>query len=143
MSEFNPYNKWFGIPDDNKSPNHYQLLGVTYLEEDPDVIEAAAEQRLLFLRSIQNGPNGALAQKMSNEVMSARTLLLNPDRKASYDRFIGSFQSNDDTSQQDTNQPSPAGQTATNQPTAANSNSPNYSKPQDPTPAKSQIQKQS
>ena len=90
MNDFEPYHKWFGIPSEIKNPNHYQLLGITLLEGDAEIIEAAAEQRLLFLRSVQNGPHGRLAQKLCNEIMAARSLLLNPERKAKYDAFIGS-----------------------------------------------------
>ena len=67
MSDFNPYNKWFGIPKNEASPSFYQILGLSFGESDPDVIESAAEQRLLFLKSVQNGPDGFDAKRLTNE----------------------------------------------------------------------------
>ena len=40
--QFDPYRKWLGIPSQDQPPNHYQLLGIPALENDPDVIENAA-----------------------------------------------------------------------------------------------------
>ena len=53
--KFNPYYKWLGIPPDQLPPNHYRLLGIAPLEDDPDVIEAAADQRISHLRTHQAG----------------------------------------------------------------------------------------
>ena len=68
MSNFNPYNNWFGIPKNEASRNYYQILGLSSGESDPVVIESATEQRLLFLKSVQNGPDGFAAQRIANEV---------------------------------------------------------------------------
>lgn len=81
MTEFNPYNKWFGISKDEDSPNHYQILGLNPGEFDPDVIEAVAEQRMLFLESIRNEANNELADKLKREVKLAKLTLLDPQKK--------------------------------------------------------------
>ena len=48
---FDPYYKWLGIPPDEQPPNYYRLLAVGTFEENPDVIEAAASQRIRHLRN--------------------------------------------------------------------------------------------
>jgi hypothetical protein len=43
---FDPYHKWLGIPVNEQPANHYRLLGIAKFEDDPDVIDAAADQRM-------------------------------------------------------------------------------------------------
>ena len=85
MKQVDPYHLWFQISPSEQPANHYRLLGLVDFESDPEVIENAAERRLIFLRSVQNGPNGRLAQELSNEVSRARIVLLTPESKANYD----------------------------------------------------------
>ncbi len=82
---FNPYLKWLAIPIEEQPPHHYRLLGIPPFEDDPEVVEAAAEQRTGFLRKHQAGPHGIEAGKLLNEVATARLCLLNPRKKAAYD----------------------------------------------------------
>jgi hypothetical protein len=82
---FDPYLKWLAIPLGEQPPNYYRLLGIPLLEEDPEVVEAAAEQRTGFLRKHQSGPHGTEAGRLLNEVANARLCLLNPRKKATYD----------------------------------------------------------
>lgn len=85
---FDPYHKWLGIPPEEQPPNHYRLLGIAVFEDDPDVIEAAADQRMMHLRSYQVGQRGALSQKLLNEVAAAKICLLSPQNKAAYDATL-------------------------------------------------------
>lgn len=85
MTEFNPYYKWLGISKDEDSPSHYQMLGLNRGEFDPDVIEAAAEQRILFLESVQNGANKDLARKLTKEIRLAKLTLLDPKKREAHD----------------------------------------------------------
>lgn len=82
---FDPYHKWFGITRAQQPPDHYRLLGIELLEADPDVIDAAAEQRMTFLRACASGAHVAESQKLLNEVAAARICLLNPQTKREYD----------------------------------------------------------
>lgn len=50
---FDAYYLWLGIPREKQPPNHYQRLGVRNLEDNLDVIDNAAEQRMTFLRNHQ------------------------------------------------------------------------------------------
>ena len=85
MSEFDPYHKWLGIPPKDRPPNHYRLLGVELFESDPDVIEAAAEQRMAYINQCATGPHLVHSQKLLNEIAAARVCLLNPQEKVRYD----------------------------------------------------------
>jgi tetratricopeptide (TPR) repeat protein len=89
MSEtFDPYYRWFGIPPAEQPPNHYRLLGITLFEEQADAIEAAAEQRMVFLRNHQLGKHGDLTQRLLNEVATAQICLLDPKKKVEYDERL-------------------------------------------------------
>lgn len=88
MQAFDPYHKWLGIPPEEQPPNHYRLLGIAVFEDDPDVIEAAADQRMMHLRSYQVGQRGTLSQKLLNEVAAAKICLLSPQNKAAYDATL-------------------------------------------------------
>ena len=85
---FDPYYKWLGIPPQDQPPHHYRLLGLNLFESDPDVIDAAANQRMAFLQSCAHGPHIALTQKLLNEVAAARVCLLNPQSRAAYDQEL-------------------------------------------------------
>lgn len=82
---FDPYHKWLGISPKEQPPTHYRLLGIDSFEGDPDVIEAAADQRMAHVRTYQTGPNSALSQKILNELAGAKLCLLAGAKRAAYD----------------------------------------------------------
>ena len=86
--EFDPYYQWLAIPPKDQPPNHYRLLAVELLESNADVIASAADQRMAHIRSFQSGKHSALSQKLLNEISAAKLCLLNPERKADYDRQL-------------------------------------------------------
>lgn len=88
LQGFDPYHKWLGIPPQEQPPTHYRLLGIRAFESDPDVIEAAAEQRMVHLRQRQSGPYAAFSQRLLNEVAAARLSLLVPEKKQLYDQQL-------------------------------------------------------
>ena len=85
---FDPYHKWLGIPPEEQPPSHYRLLGIKDFETDPDVIEAAADQRMGHLRRYQTSQHSELSQRLLNEVSAARICLLNPSKRAAYDEQL-------------------------------------------------------
>jgi len=85
-----PYHRWLGIPPQDQPPNHYRLLGLQLFEDDADVIESAADQRMAHLRTFQTGTHSRLSQKLLNEVAAAKLCLLDP-KKASSAEFVGEF----------------------------------------------------
>jgi hypothetical protein len=88
MALFDPYHKWLGIPPEDQPPNHYRLLGIPDLESNPDVIDSAAEQRTIYLRTFQTGDQVELAEQLLNEVSAARVCLLDAEQKAEYDQQL-------------------------------------------------------
>ena len=88
MSQFDPYHVWLGVPPEEQPPNHYRLLGVKDLEDDPEVIASAADRQMSHLRSFQGGKHAELTQRLLNEAAAARVCLLNPDKKHAYDVLL-------------------------------------------------------
>ncbi len=88
MSTFDPYHKWLGIPPAEQPPHHYRLLGVAPFESDPEVIEAAADRQMSYIRQCATGPYTKESQQILNELSAARVCLLNPAKKAAYDREL-------------------------------------------------------
>jgi len=82
---FDPYHKWLGISPAEQPPNHYRLLGVNLFENDPDVIDAAANRQMAHVRTYQTGPHSEASQELLNELSAARICLLAPEKKAAYD----------------------------------------------------------
>lgn len=85
---FDPYHKWLGILPEEQPADLYRLLGIALFENDPDVIESAADRQASHLRSFQSGKQSAASQKLLNEVSKARVTLLNPAEKAAYDESL-------------------------------------------------------
>jgi hypothetical protein len=87
-AEFDPYRKWLGIPPDELPPDHYRLLGIARFEDDPDVIENAANRQMAHVRTFQSGRHGQFSQQILNELSAARICLLNADKKQAYDAHL-------------------------------------------------------
>lgn len=83
--QFDPYRKWLGIPSQDQPPNHYQLLGIPIGENDPDVIENAANRQMAHVRTFQAGKHGKVSQQILNELSSAKRVLLIAEKKSAYD----------------------------------------------------------
>jgi WD40 repeat protein len=90
MSDFDPYHKWLGIPPQEQPAHHYRLLGITDFEDDRDTISAAAEQRTIYLRTLQAGEHEVLVAQLLNEVSQARVCLLDGKSKSRYDTQLRS-----------------------------------------------------
>ena len=84
-AEFDPYRRWLGIPPHEQPPHHYRLLGIGVFEDDPDVIEEAADRQMSHVQTHKTGQYSALSQKLLNELSAAKLCLLNPDEKNAYD----------------------------------------------------------
>jgi len=85
---FDSYHKWLGIPPEDQPPHHYRLLGIKEFEADPDVIQAAADQRMAHLRTYQTGRHADWSQRLLNEVAAAKICLLTPAKRAVYDEQL-------------------------------------------------------
>jgi hypothetical protein len=85
---FDPYHKWLGIPPKDQPPNHYRLLAIDLFESDPEVIDSAANRQMGYLQQRAHGKYANLSQKLLTEISAARLCLLNPKKKAKYDRRL-------------------------------------------------------
>ena len=65
----------------DQPPHFYRLLAIDLFESDADVISAAADKQMAFIRSFQTGKNSRFSQKILNEIASARICLLNKAKK--------------------------------------------------------------
>ncbi len=90
--QFDPYRKWLGIPSQDQAPNHYQLLGIPSGENDPDVIENAANRQMAHVRTFQAGKHSKLSQQILNELSTAKRVLLTSDKKSEYDAQLAAQQ---------------------------------------------------
>jgi hypothetical protein len=86
--DFDPYYQWLGIPKKFQPPNHYRLLAIEEFEDNPDVIENAADRQMAHVRLFQSGPNGEVSQKLLNEITAAKLCLLNKEKKTQYDEKL-------------------------------------------------------
>ena len=82
---FDAYHAWLGIPAKDHPLNHYRLLGLELFESNLDVIEAAADRQMGFVRQYQSGEHAADAARILNELAIARLRLLRAAPKATYD----------------------------------------------------------
>ena len=87
--KFDPYHEWLGIPEWDRPVNAYRLLGIETFEENRTVIEAAANRQMAYLQELSSGDEHIEeAQKLLGQVSRARVVLLNPEKKAAYDRKL-------------------------------------------------------
>ena len=85
---FDPYYEWLSIPPEEQPANFYRLLGLKQLEGSTSVISSAADRQMAHVRSFAGGPKGGVAQRVLNELASARVMLLDPARKMAYDAML-------------------------------------------------------
>src|SRR5581483_1183243 len=90
LIEFDPYYQWLGIPPKDQPPNHYRLLAIELFEANLDVVANAADRQMAHVRTFQTGRQGPKSQELLNELAAARLCLLNPAKKADYDRRLKS-----------------------------------------------------
>ncbi len=89
-NKFDPYHEWLGIPKWDQPANAYRLLGIEIFEENRTAIEAAANRQMAYLQELSSGDEHIEeAQKLLGQVSRARVVLLNPEKKAAYDKKLG------------------------------------------------------
>jgi len=89
---FDPYHRWLGIPPKQQPPDYYRLLSIERFEDHPEVIADAAEQQIAHVRRYQRGRHSDLSQQILNELAQAKACLLDPKKKAEYDRQLSQGQ---------------------------------------------------
>lgn len=91
LDNFDPYHKWLGIPKNKQPPNHYELLGISLNEDDPEVIQSVAEQRKQYVESKRGqGMDDAVAS-INFKIDEAKLTLLSPEMRRDYDQRLQLF----------------------------------------------------
>jgi hypothetical protein len=85
MSMFDPYEKWLGIPKDQRPLTCFLLLGIEPDEEDAGSIEQAAIRQAKLVRRHKEGPHADVCARLLKEIQQARAILLDPDKRARYE----------------------------------------------------------
>jgi hypothetical protein len=85
---FDPFRDWLEIEPHEHPVDHYRLLGLRRFESNPEMIEAAADERMKRIRSYQTGPRGRLTQPILNAISKARLCLLDAHKRADYDHQL-------------------------------------------------------
>jgi hypothetical protein len=85
---FDPYQRWLGIPKGQRPPTYYQLLGVSPVERQREVIAEAALRQTSEVRAYQTGPHAERCVELLNEIARARMTLLDPVKRKAYDASL-------------------------------------------------------
>lgn len=87
---FDPLKSWFGLLTEQGSLDYYSLLGLPRFEQDSQVISQAWKARMLVVQRHLRGPYSSQAHEILALLNEAKACLLNPKRKAEYDRKLAS-----------------------------------------------------
>lgn len=104
---FDPYTKWLGLSEQERPPNHYQLLGLNEFESNVEIIRSAGEKRTRFLQDVSTGERVAEAQRLLNQVASAVLCLTSSEKKNAYDAQLRSAKQFQSTTKPAARKPSP------------------------------------
>ncbi|WP_298868967.1 formylglycine-generating enzyme family protein [uncultured Gimesia sp.] len=89
--QFNPYHKWLGIPEKKCPPTFYELLGISLNEDDPAVIQSAAERQKKHVEQFLGTSYNKFANQLIAQIDEAEITLLSPELRREYDRQVGLF----------------------------------------------------
>ncbi len=85
---FDPYFTWLSIPKDKRPIHFYQLLGLKEFTGDSDVIEYSANRQTAHVKTFLDGEHADDAKAILEQLEQARVCLLDPERKAAYDKGL-------------------------------------------------------
>lgn len=88
---FNPYHKWLGIPEKKCPPTFYELLGISLDEDDPKVIQSAAERQKTHVEQFLGTSYNKYANQLISQIDEAEITLLSPELRREYDRQADLF----------------------------------------------------
>lgn len=83
------YKEWLGIPEDQRPPNHYQLLRLVQFEDDVDKIRKYYKKLNGHVRKYASGQYSIESQALLNELAKAMLCLTDEELKQDYDRSLG------------------------------------------------------
>ena len=82
---FDPYRAWLNVQVVHRPLTAYQLLGLKPLEDDEQTIRAAVASQRMSIQSHRSEAAPPIWEQVRNELEDAVGVLLDPDRKATYD----------------------------------------------------------
>lgn len=85
---FDPYIVWLGISPAEQPAHHYRLLDVRLFESEAAIIDDGFNRRMAYLRSIKDGEYLELAERIKDELTTARLCLMSPGKRSSYDASL-------------------------------------------------------
>lgn len=83
------YKDWLGIPENQRPPNHYQLLRLKQFEDDTAKIQKNYKKLNEHVRKYAAGRYQQESQDLLNELARAMLCLTDPERKREYDEELG------------------------------------------------------
>jgi hypothetical protein len=83
------YKDWLGIPEDQRPPNHYQLLRLKQFEDDSAKVQKNYKKLNEHVRKFASGQYQKESQDLLNELARAMLCLTDPERKREYDESLG------------------------------------------------------
>lgn len=88
---FDPYSRFLGLPEGQRPPTHYELLGLAPGQRDPRAVEEAALLRASQARRHQLA-RPEEASRLLNEIARAAATLADPLTREAYDAGLGHAQ---------------------------------------------------
>ncbi len=85
---FDPYEKWLGIPKDQRPIDFFLLLDLDPDEADPAAIRKAARKQSDRVSSHQDGPHAQACSRLLKEIEQGRVTLLNPAKRKAYEALL-------------------------------------------------------
>lgn len=82
---FDPYEKWLGIPKEQRPLDYFLLLGLDPKEKDAEVIRAAAKQRIVQVSRHKEGAHPQACARLLKEIQQAQITLLTPAKRKAYE----------------------------------------------------------
>jgi hypothetical protein len=86
--EFDPYRAWLGLECGTRSPDYYQLLGISRREADMRLIIAAGDRAMARVRAHRPGRNAAAWARLLDEIAAAKQCLTDAAERHRYDQQL-------------------------------------------------------
>lgn len=85
---FDPYRAWLNVAEVHRPLTAYQLLRLDSRESDLSAIRAAAHQQRMSIQAHRHEGPPEVWEQVRRELEEAIAILLDPDKKAAYDRSL-------------------------------------------------------
>lgn len=83
-ADFDPYEKWLGIPQNERPITCYRILGIPAFSSNPDLIADSVEKRIAYVEK-KKAKYPEQAERVLKRLHEARDILLDPQKRHKYD----------------------------------------------------------